>query len=721
MIKLKNFDEQNIEEILNDAKNKINYFNPEWTYKGESDPGITILELLVWFIKIQREYINQISPMAEMKLLKLLGIKPKRNCGSKTLININIKNSNVFFANIPKGTKFLADELIFENKEQEYLLNSKIVSVKFNNPEFVSEIKYDKFHEQKSFYIFGNELSFKSDSNNSKREFYINFDRKIPKNKKINIYFEVFSENLIKKNPVNNDDLFEPLSYVKWEFYGTKNSVLGWHEIEIKDFTYGFLFSGIVSFKMSGRTKKFNSSDYYSIKVTFLKSDHIFCPQITKIIPNVFEVEQIDTHCEKVIFKKNEFTNKKIEVFTHLSLYGNIIIYKKDKSKMWVQFEKIKISRNIFKGSTQIVFENIDFLDDFESNDEVLMVVSYSNYIKSQMVIGHGSGFSSQLFNVTYKNTPVFENFELMVGEEKDDKIGFEIWKRTDDFFSCGKNDKKFVFEENISSIIFGDNVNGKYPKNCKNSIRICSIAFTSEEMSNIKSGMINSLESENYILRNSEIIQLTDAKGGRKNEKLSDIKKRALKLFADKENIITLDDYKKVIKKTPGLSIKNLKIIPALNNEGNFCSRFIYVVVICENMKYLPESYKKNVMNQIEKRRLVCTALKIIDADYIYVTIDAEIYTKPKFKASTDVIEEKIKKFFEEINLEMGKILNYVDVHEQVNKVEFVHFIKYLNIKTDRKHTNLMNNSNNIIAPPNGVYILEKINVEYLVSVNFR
>ena len=88
MIELENLHDQTMLEIFNEAKQKIEFINPNWTYQEVSDPGITILELLSWLKFDQHEYLSRISGRLRIKLLKLLGINLKKRCGAKLLFKL---------------------------------------------------------------------------------------------------------------------------------------------------------------------------------------------------------------------------------------------------------------------------------------------------------------------------------------------------------------------------------------------------------------------------------------------------------------------------------------------------------------------------------------------------------------------------------------------------------------------------------------------------------
>src|SRR4051812_43806815 len=64
--------------MLAEARQRIGRATPElslgWTDHNESDPGIVLLELLVWLATITQEQVNQLPSRAYRSMLHLLGL-----------------------------------------------------------------------------------------------------------------------------------------------------------------------------------------------------------------------------------------------------------------------------------------------------------------------------------------------------------------------------------------------------------------------------------------------------------------------------------------------------------------------------------------------------------------------------------------------------------------------------------------------------------------------
>ncbi|GMB10782.1 MAG: baseplate J/gp47 family protein [Candidatus Improbicoccus devescovinae] len=729
MINLENLNDKPIKQILEEAKAKIE-LNPKWTYKGESDPGVTILELLVWLIYVQREYLNKISPLLGVKLLRLLGIKFEKNRGSKTLLEVTNLDADAPCLQVPIGTKWLADDMIFENINQENLINSQILSIKFTNPEFSKEEEYYKFDGSKKFLLFGKN-PVKIPDSRTVQNFCINFDKPFPMDKLINIYFEIFLEPEFNRNPIKKD--FDPMAIVEWKYFGKKNKKIGWHKINVTDLTYNFIFSGIIRLKIDGEMLPPDQEGLYCIKVELISSDYDFAPQITKVLTNVFEIEQKDTHCEKIIVKKHQMVKQKmhtnnnkikyidpnITISHHLAIYGNVLIYYKSPEDKWIEYRNFTKKIDKVKGEIVVTLENINFIKKFKYNKDVLMIILYSNYIRPKMIIGNGLGYSGQMFNISYDGIPIYKDFKLLVGEESNNKLAFDIWERSDDFFYLSKTDKKFVFEENINVIFFGDNVKGLIPKNGRKNIRLCNLAFTEQEKSNIKSHSIKKVITENETLSNARITQITEAKGGRGNASLFNTWQRGLELFLGKKRAVTENDYIKIVMNTPGLIITSVAVIAGYSEKtqkSSSASKIIGIVARCGNRPTLPESYRKNIIRRLNKYRLINTQIKIIDIKNIIISIFANIYVNSNFKSkNNNILISKIEEFIFNLNKKIGQPLMSSEIFAILEKSEYIYSVKALKIIPDPNFA-CFKVSEDIIAPPNGIYQIKKIDINHVI-----
>lgn len=70
-----NIDDRDYEEILDEALSRIPVHNPEWTNFNESDPGVTILQVVSFVVESMLYRANRVPERNRIKFLKLLGVE----------------------------------------------------------------------------------------------------------------------------------------------------------------------------------------------------------------------------------------------------------------------------------------------------------------------------------------------------------------------------------------------------------------------------------------------------------------------------------------------------------------------------------------------------------------------------------------------------------------------------------------------------------------------
>lgn len=714
MIELQNLNNRSLEDILDEAKKQIMYISTEWTDYQEADPGITLIELFAWLKHVQHEYLSRMSEGVRRKFLDLLDVVMYKNRGSEALVEVSGIEKNV---KVPARTQWRFGNVTFENLNHHTLINSKIISVNFENPEFPSQTEYYKFDKSRIFYIFGKDIDRKNDKN-AIRCFTMNFDSALPSNSEINLYFSVYVSHDLNRNPISNSDKFEKMADVKWEYYGVQDGITGWHQIDIvRDDTFNFLFSGIVKMKFKGEMIPINEE--YKIRSTLVYDEYDFPPRIDGIFTNVFKVCQNFTKCENVVIKKSDIkVDRTFDLFNNVAIYGKSHVYYK-KHGGWIETDLAVLKSDIENGVLTVDVDNIwDKLKAFGHDDEVLMVISCDESIKDNLCLGSGTGMSGQSVKINAKDI-LDRDFEIMISEKVEGEEVFYKWKSVDDFFSSGKYDRHFVVDKNNGLLAFGDHEHGMAPRIGVQNIRLCSLRYTMGENSNTKEGMISSVVSKNKNLQNAKIKQITPASGGRDSETLEHAESRAADLFSRPGRAVTKKDYEDIVKKTPGLMFSNVKVLPNYMPGEDIQTQNCVTIAVRWNRKVgltLPKSFEKNIMNQIDKYRLLNTKVKIVSPVYIGLVISGEIVVDSSYRENEQFIEKEVKRFVKGMNKELGQTLHFGDLFGMIDRLKYVSYLDKLRI-TPLGVNAEKTASEDIVIPPNGVYYVKKIDFNYIKS----
>jgi predicted phage baseplate assembly protein len=68
-------DDRRFQDLVSEARLRINRACPEWTEHNVSDPGITLIELFAWMTEMTIYRLNRVPDKLHVKLLELLGIR----------------------------------------------------------------------------------------------------------------------------------------------------------------------------------------------------------------------------------------------------------------------------------------------------------------------------------------------------------------------------------------------------------------------------------------------------------------------------------------------------------------------------------------------------------------------------------------------------------------------------------------------------------------------
>ena len=715
MIDLENFNSQEFEDIIESARRQISHLSDEWTNTQVSDPGMTLIDLLTWIKLEQQKYMSGVSNSSQYKLLELLGIERKQNKGSNTLIKISNSGKDMI---IPRGTKWHANDMIFENDFAEPVISSDIVCVDFENQVAKFRVPSESFDGERIFPLFGEKL----DDEDEVKMFRINFNIPISNVSEFGLYFDLFLDSKYKRNPITeSDDLFIELADIEWEFYGTKGSDLGWHKLDvIKDETHNFLFSGTIKFKLNGEMKQQNG--VFPIRAKLVSQCYDFPPKITNIFTNVFKVSQKSTLCENNLLTKKDISESgRMVIRSHLTLYGNNIVYVKG-NEGWKLTKDYTFERDINKGEARFDLgrNTLLSLNNKDPDDEAVMIVAYDKSVEDIMVLGSGTGISAQEYRIG-KEDILYDDFEIMVGWEKNKELNFDKWNKVNDFYSSGKYDKDYILDCRNSKIMFGDNEFGDAPNKAENSVILIGFATTAGKNSNIKSGIINRADSMNQYIKNFKIDQIVNASGGVNAETFEDMKARAAKVLDSGKKAVTIKDYEDLAYRVPGLIQCGIKVLPSCLPNGEEVKEQNYVTIVVRGTGQRDmclEGYKRNIRRYINRYRLLNTKVDVVDPVYIGLNISGQIIVNSYYRKSSNIISDSIRDFINKVNEDCGSVFYYGDLFGIIDRLECVSYIDKLYIDPigDYKKKTL---SDDIIIPPNGVYYIEKIDLSYISNAN--
>lgn len=702
MLPVKSLDDQLFEEIVENARKRINKYYPQWTDYNAHDPGITFIELFAWLKELQQFHLDQIGPRNRMKFLKLCGLKPQDKKSAQAFVRIyNVREDLA----LPQGTRLQAGELVFETDEGEFLTQCRIV---------------DGFSLHKEQRIgFGNQLTAAGKrmrlypfgrTPKPGDAFYIQLDRPFPAGKTLSLHLTIFDDYPVKRNPPGEN--LAPLAKLQWEYY----TAAGWQEARVElDETFALIQSGRICLKFGDEmipTATSLPTEGYWLRAKLLNSYYDVAPIVTGIGLNIIPVTQKRTLSAYRDFAweegiPDEEGGRTFIWDTNLALAGKAELYveaeKRKGQVFWRRTEDFK--RDNREGRT-----GFRFLPSASERKGMVRLVCYEEEFALSRRVGTGDGFPYQTFEIQADNL-LESDFQIMAAEEDGCYVS---WDNVRDFDNSAPDQRHYVLQESLGEVIFGDCEQGRAPEG---EILIIGCTVCAGQAGKVKEGKINAFARREIP---AEVINDTVAWGGVERETIDEAFMRLRRELRRVERAVTYEDFENLVRSTPGLMINNCKTIPVsqtIKRDGSMDENAVTIVVqpfALEGVRQLNEAYLENIQRQLEHRHLIGTRVNIPSPEYIGVELFAEILTKPYYRDARERIQQAVEEFFGGAVWEFGRPVQYSSIYGIIDTLDCVVGIQSLVI--DAKGKGMTRSvSGDVMLPPNGMAYLKK--AEYVIT----
>jgi Uncharacterized homolog of phage Mu protein gp47 len=684
MIKLPVLDDQKYDDIVNNARLKIPKLLPEWTNFNVHDPGITLIELLSWLKEMQQYHMDQITDKNKLKFLKLLGCQPIyiRPADAGVIIG---NNSHPFA--LPVGSRFFAGDICFEARCKTQLTGNAIKKIMVYDGSGINDVSGIQKELDMSFYAFGEVQTPGS-------YFKIGFDGVFLSGKTYRLWFSVYDNYHVKRNPVKQGES-PMLNHVVWEMLKEGE----WVPVKsIKDRTNGFLNSGYVEFCPEADSEIYEIDGCLEELSWFrIRLERPGCeesPKISGIYTNYVPARQIRTLSEVHEFDITEGENR-LCVETCLSLFGAIELQLETPTGGWSLLnsydESIRIERNFIDGICNISYMHIPVEDSSTGARKCrLRVLCLDNDFSADRIIGSSNGMPHQKFSTKYIGRLIRDDALIQVAErDRHGNITYYDWSFTDEIDIAEGNKKAFSIDNKKMEIAFGDNENGLIPAAGEMNIFFAACSISEGESGNINSYEINNIFDYGICTGGNggelEIYNIDDCSGGLDDETMEEAVARLRKELEIPSRAVTTSDFEYVVRSTPGLRISDVKAVPQ-STRGNVN---VSVIVIPYSSKPRPKpdkEYMEIIRQRLEKYRLIGSTISVIEPHYIEISVYAEIV--PEFYTETIVedIINKLDNYFnsQDDNRFSGKIGEPVyesDIISYINSLQYVSYVKRISL----------------------------------------
>ncbi len=694
MLPIVTLDNEYYEEIFEKAKKMIPRTYKEWTDYNEHDPGITFLQLFSWFKEMQQFHLDQIGTEHFKMYLEMLGMKQRKKIPAKTVVKISEFEESFF---LPHGSKIMAGDIPFETICDTKMENVHIIECVFCSNEAQKVMSNDLIKEGKKLkcFPFG---KYPKEGNS----FLIKLNRPLEKETIHSFYFDIFEEYEVKRNKIEEN--FYPLAELCMEYYGED----GFSRCEeVEDGTNQFLNSGMIKYKIPTDMKPMDDGSF-GIRICLTRCEYDLAPILQSIYINVAEVEQI---CSSIDYEDfyvmvNEKGNYVLPLRSHLFLEGRLELYwQKEHTWKQISYENIRIERK----SEELIL-HIDKSLEMEENVS-FRVVGYTGE-HAQMPEYKMNGFPYQEIDLNDLDI-LYEPFEIMVEVPEQENV-WEQWEKVENFHCSTEESKHYYLDEEKGILVFGDCERGLAPEGRLRIIRyVCSFG----NRGNVRKEQIRTFAREqvNAVVCNQEHVS-----NGKEKETIEECFERFQREFSQIHRAVTANDYETLVLRTPGLCVKKAKVVPMefmKKRDGSLEENSVSIVVqpySIKNQAMLSDAYIKNIMQMLDKRRLLGTKVQILAPEYIGVTVFVDVVIKPHYLKAQEAIEKTIASYFETIGSHFGVLLEESELYGFLDAKAYVVEVRNLAMYAQGRGVRRTINGN-IKLPVNGLAYLKQ--VDYVIA----
>lgn len=694
-----NLDDKSYREIEADAVFQIPGECPDWTNYNQSDPGIMLIGLLAWLKEIQQYHISQLCGWKRQKYLKLLGVSLRRALPARGFVSAE-PQAGLSARHFPllAGTRFLAGDMEFETVKKEWLHPLKLIGAYILRGETLDRYVNigNDIEKHMRLYPFG---EWPEEGNCC----CFVIDRAFSQEGQTVVSFGIRTQYEVARNKIEGD--FIPLARLRWEYQSKE----GWEELPVDfDTTYAFLQSGKIGFHLPQEMVEDEEYQAYQIRVTLVENDYDVAPLIEDMYFNEIEVRQQHSYCDFEDYEvavpdrgpQGYLLSLKCGMF--LAVDGQAELYiEKDGGYLPVP---IKHKERAEDGDVVFFFDRPAWAEDGRNLSCRLAVYEQGFWEKREL--GMGNGFANQEYSLDISGI-VYDAFELMVCDRQDGR--FYPYSRVEDFDNCRPQDEVYVLEPLADSLLFGNCENGMAPDGA---IRVLRLRASSGKSGNIKAGKIRACLPYPELL----VEQNRMTYGGRDNETVEECYQRLCRSLKEIHRGVTYADYEQLVKKTPGLLIRDSKVIPvSVGMEGQENQQENQISIVVQPLSYkerdaqLSDKYRRNLEQMLLKKKMVGTTIKILNPEYIGISVYAEIVIQPHFTDAEERLEEAVRAYLDEKSWEIGRPVSSSALYGIIDILPCVWQAKSLSVEARGKGFRHLANGD-VQLPPNGLPYLDEM-----------
>ena len=127
-------------------------------------------------------------------------------------------------------------------------------------------------------------------------------------------------------------------------------------------------------------------------------------------------------------------------------------------------------------------------------------------------------------------------------------------------------------------------------------------------------------------------------------------------------------------------------------------------------------DAYEENIRRSLDGRRLLTTQIQVVWPQPVRLVITGQLVTVPHHRDSQAMVHRRIEEFLAQLNRTFGAPLSYGEFYCALDMLECVSRVEALTIEAVGERV-VRTGTDNIVAPPNGFYELERLELNLIHS----
>lgn len=592
-------DDSSYDRLYEKAMERLDGQAPWWTHREISDPGIMLIETWALLSDMQSYYLDQVQESHYRKYLKLLGISPDEGKCAWTWVFFEFEKGAERECVVPRGTKLLSDQMVFETEEEVRLIRNRLQEFFLGNH---AEDRVDAMRLSRK-----NRFALEDQAGQERVLFRFTLDGSL---KQEEFSFFVLLDERVRRNGVGEGACMVGLV---WEYWRGDN----WQKAEVvRDDTGGLLFSGIITLRFA-LPEDGRGHGIKKIRCRIGQGAYEIMPVLYKIYLNVVRVVQRDTLCceEDAVFTPQ---CHRIALKGYLARTGRLRILKKaeeaeeegakekagaeekegaeEDGKLWEDItERVCVD-------APVTAECRERYVSYEGTGRVKILCAASRTVPQEFLFPV-TGIAAQRIELPWKSL-MRSSVRLMVRQEGEPGERYRFCVSTDPEEDRYRNAWHWDGEENV--IVLGDGRHGEIPSPSEDGLCLSSLALWEGERGNVPVDRITKWQQPELFSG----ILCTNFLAGRegRSRKMPSVRfGEAREALLRQNRMVTEDDIRELALETPGLMISRVtagwrdhtvvvEVYPAYPLKERHCT----------------EWYRKQVERHLMPYRLAGTKIRV-------------------------------------------------------------------------------------------------------------